>query len=72
MAKIHKAQGGLFMDTAVNPRTGRVWTLADAELKGRVDALQQSVTRSAGDAEKFLKKSGLLTAGGKLTKKYGG
>lgn len=60
-----------FGDSAVNPRTGTVWKLTDAEVSGAVDALQAKL-RYPKKALKFLKEKGFLTASGKLPRKYGG
>lgn len=60
-----------FRKSAINPRTGTVWKLTDAEVSGAVDALQAKL-RDPKKALKFLKEQGFLTASGKLPRKYGG
>lgn len=70
MSDMRKATNS-FRDSAVNPRTGTVWKLTDAEVSGGVDALQAKL-RDPKKALQYLKAKGFLTAGGKLPRKYGG
>ena len=62
----------LVQDSPVNPRTGRVWTLVDDEVKSSVDATKKRVLKSPVAALKFLKSEGFVDSKGKLSKKYGG
>lgn len=72
VATHHKALPGLGTESTINPKTGRVWSLTDPEVRGRVKSLEAEL-RDPGKAEEFLKRSGFLTAKtGKLTKRYGG
>jgi hypothetical protein len=72
MSNTKAAQAQVLRDSPViNPRTGRVWQLTDAEVEPGVDALQASF----GDKQKaleFLRKHKLVTPTGKLPRKYGG
>jgi hypothetical protein len=67
-----KAQQLLRESPAVNPRTGRAWTLTDVEVAPQVDKLQGKVLKNQATALRFLQESGFVTPKGKLTKKYGG
>jgi Cu2+-containing amine oxidase len=62
----------LLLESPVNPKTGRTWTLADAEVKTTVADAKKRVLKSSTTAMKFLKSGGFVDARGKLAKKYGG
>lgn len=62
----------LLLESAVNPRTGRTWTLADDEIKTSAAEAKKRVLKSPSTALKFLKSGGFVDAKGKLAKKYGG
>lgn len=62
----------LLLESPVNPRTGRAWTLADEEIKTSVAEAKKRVLKSSTTAMKFLKSGGFVDAKGKLAKKYGG
>jgi hypothetical protein len=47
-------------------------TLADPEMKPVMDAYQRKITSSKAAAEDFLKKVGILTPSGRLSRRYGG
>lgn len=71
MSATKTAQHQLLRDPVINPKTGRVWRLTDAEVEPKVDALQASFDDKQ-KALDFLKKHKLVTPSGKLPKKYGG
>ncbi len=62
----------LLKESPINPRTGRVWTLADNEIAKSVDAVDKRILKTKASALDFLKHEGFVTAGGKLSGKYGG
>lgn len=62
----------LVKESPINPRTGRVWTLVDDEVRDGVDASKKRVLKDSASAVKFLKSGGFLDSKGKLSKKYGG
>jgi hypothetical protein len=57
---------------AVNPTTGRAWSLADPELQERLQRLKSQLKDNPVEARKFLASAGITTASGKLSKRYGG
>jgi hypothetical protein len=62
----------LVKESPINPKTGRVWTLADAELKTGVDATQKRLLKDRDSALRYLRDAGFITPTGRLSKKYGG
>lgn len=67
-----QASTGVFTETNVNPKTGRGWTLADPEIKAQTSAELAAMRADPSKAKAFLHDIGLLTATGKLARKYGG
>lgn len=67
-----KTQKQPTVETAVNPKTGRLWRLTDPEVSAKVKAVQRELTKDQASAVKFLQDNGFLTPGGKLTRRYGG
>ena len=59
-------------DTLINPRTGRPWTLADAEVSRELDAELEAMKKQPELARQFLQELGLITKTGRLTRRYGG
>ncbi|MEO8057273.1 MAG: hypothetical protein ABI671_03030 [Burkholderiales bacterium] len=72
MATTSEAAGRLLQESPVNPRTGRVWTLVDEEVRAGVDASKKQMLKTPASALKFLKAEGFVNSDGKLAKKYGG
>jgi len=56
--------------TRINPKTGRAWTLADPEIKTQLR--QESKAMSPAKAREFLEDVGVITATGKIARRYGG
>lgn len=71
VATLHKPKGGLLRE-GTNPKTGRPWTLADAEVKAEVDAEIAKMRKKPALAVEFLQEVGILTSKGKLSRNYGG
>lgn len=72
MTTDRNAASRLLLESPVNPRTGRTWTLVDDEIKVSAAEAKKSVLKSSTAALKFLKSGGFVDAKGKLAKKYGG
>jgi hypothetical protein len=62
----------LIKASPINPRTGKVWSLNDAELKAGLAATQRNLLKTRESALQFLKDAGFVTAKGRLARKYGG
>jgi hypothetical protein len=56
----------------INPRTGEVWRLTDVEVLPSVEAEIRRICATPEKARAYLIKSGFLTKGGRLPKRYGG
>lgn len=71
-ARVKPAHPALSAQASINPRTGRVWSLADQEYSVWLDGLKAEVTADPKKAKQFLVDVGYLTIKGKVTKRYSG
>lgn len=71
MSGKHRSTPALQVETPFNPRTGKVWRLGDAELRPQMAAVRSKLDDPA-EARKLLQRVGIMTPGGKLTKRFGG
>jgi hypothetical protein len=71
MTTSHKSVPNLFLESPINPRTGRIWSLADAEVAPELEKLTKKLT-TPEKAREFLNQVGLVDKTGKLKKAYGG
>lgn len=69
--KVHSADASLGVEPSINPKTGRVWSLADPEVEKRVTQVRNKLQNPEKAAE-FLKSAGILNSRGRLAKGYGG
>lgn len=53
-------------------KSGRTLTLADPEMAQSVEQFEKNVTKSKESALDFLRRAGIATPTGRLTKVYGG
>lgn len=70
-ATVHPPLQGLTRDV-VNPRTGRPWRLSDSEVKAELAAEIQAMRENPDLAKEFLRDVGILTKGGRLSRRFGG
>lgn len=71
MPTLHKANPNL-QRVGTNPRTGQPWRLTDAEVKAETNAELAKMKQDRKLAGQFLKDVGLLTATGKVSRRFGG